>query len=159
MNGYFGSELQNQLGLDFKFKLLFTKNEYFYSRFNAIEMIEKEYIEPNEGFTQTIVVKTGNFKTLYISGQIGEGADLEAQTIATFQNLEKQLTNCNASFKDVVKMNTYIVNFNPEVDLQIFRKVRKEFLGNENYPASTLVGVESLGKKEWLIEIEAIAVI
>ena len=122
-------------------------------------MIEKEYIEPNEGFSQTVVVKTGNFKTLYISGQIGDGANLEAQTITTFQNLEKQLTNCNATFKDVVKMNTYIVNFNPEVDLPIFRKVRKEFLGNENYPASTLVGVQSLGRKEWLIEIEAIAVV
>lgn len=122
-------------------------------------MIEKEYLEPNEGFSQTVVVKTGNFKTLYISGQIGDGANLEVQTIATFQNLEKQLTNCNATFKDVVKMNTYIVNFNPETDLPVFRKVRKEFLGNENYPASTLVGVESLGRKEWLIEIEAIAVI
>ncbi|EAZ95636.1 hypothetical protein FBBAL38_08040 [Flavobacteria bacterium BAL38] len=122
-------------------------------------MIEKEYLEPNDGFSQTIVVKTGNFKTLYISGQIGDGANLEAQTIATFQNLEKQLANCNATFKDVVKMNTYIVNFNSEVDLPIFRKVRKEFLGNENYPASTLVGIQSLGRKEWLIEIEAIAVI
>lgn len=122
-------------------------------------MIEKEYLEPNEGFSQTVVVKTGNFKTIYISGQIGNGEDLEAQTIATFQNLEMQLTNSNATFKDVVKMNTYIVNFNPEVDLPIFRKVRKEFLGNENYPASTLVGVESLGRKEWLIEIEAIAVV
>ncbi len=122
-------------------------------------MIEKEYLEPNEGFSQTVVVKTGNFKTLYISGQIGDGADLEAQTITTFQNLEIQLTNCNATFKDVVKMNTYIVNFNPEVDLPIFRKVRKQFLGNENYPASTLVGVESLGRKEWLIEIEAIVVV
>lgn len=122
-------------------------------------MIEKEYLEPNEGFSQTVVVKTLNFKTLYISGQIGDGNDLETQTVATFQNLEKQLTNCNATFKDVVKMNTYIVNFNPEVDLPIFRKIRKEFLGNENYPASTLVGVESLGRKEWLIEIEAVAVV
>ena len=122
-------------------------------------MIEKEYLEPNEGFSQTVVVKTGNFKTIYISGQIGNGEDLEAQTIATFQNLEKQLTNCNATFKDVVKMNTYIINFNPEVDLPVFRKIRKEFLGDENYPASTLIGVESLGRKEWLIEIEAIAVV
>jgi enamine deaminase RidA (YjgF/YER057c/UK114 family) len=122
-------------------------------------MIEKEYIEPNEGFSQTVVVKTGNFKTFYISGQIGDGIDLQAQTIATFQNLERQLQNCNATFKDLVKMNTYIVNFNPEVDLPIFRKVRKTFLGNENYPASTLVGIQSLGRKEWLIEIEAIAVV
>ena len=122
-------------------------------------MIEKEYIEPNEGFSQTVVVKTGNFKTLYISGQIGDGTDLETQTISTFQNLEKQLANCNTTFKDVVKMNTYIVNFNPEMDLPIFRKVRKHFLGNENYPASTLVGIQSLGRKEWLIEIEAVAVV
>ena len=122
-------------------------------------MIEKEYIEPNEGFSQTVVVKTGNFKTFYISGQIGDGIDLQAQTIATFQNLERQLQNCNATFKDLVKMNTYIVNFNPEVDLPIFRKVRKTFLGNENYPASTLVGIQSIGRKEWLIEIEAIAVV
>ena len=122
-------------------------------------MIQKEYIDPNEGFSQTVIVKTGNYKTLYISGQIGTGTDLESQTIATFINLEKQLINCNATFKDVVKMNTYIVNFNYENDLPIFRKVRKDFLGTENYPASTLVGIQALGNKDWLIEIEAIAVI
>ncbi len=122
-------------------------------------MIQKEYIDPSEGFSQTVIVKTGNYKTLYISGQIGSGTDLESQTLTTFKNLETQLYQANATFKDVVKMNTYIVNFQPETDLPIFRKVRKEFLGTENYPASTLVGVESLGRNEWLIEIEAIAVI
>lgn len=122
-------------------------------------MIQKEYIDQNEGFSQTVIVKTGNYKTLYISGQIGTGTDLESQTISTFKNLEKQLHQANATFKDVVKMNTYIVNFQPETDLPIFRKVRKEFLGTENYPASTLVGIHALGNKEWLIEIEAIAVI
>ncbi|MFD2910023.1 hypothetical protein ACFSX9_14910 [Flavobacterium ardleyense] len=50
-------------------------------------MIQKEYIDPNEGFSQTVIVKTGNYKTLYISGQIGTGTDLESQTIATFKNL------------------------------------------------------------------------
>lgn len=122
-------------------------------------MIQKEYIDPNEGFSQTVIVKTGNYKTLYISGQIGTGTDLENQTISTFKNLEKQLHQANATFKDVVKMNTYIVNFQPETDLPIFRKVRKEFLGTENYPASTLVGIQALGNKDWQIEIEAIAVI
>lgn len=122
-------------------------------------MIQKEYIDPSEGFSQTVIVKTGNYKTVYISGQIGSGTDLESQTLATFKNLEKQLHQANATFKDVVKMNTYIVNFQPETDLPIFRKVRKEFLGTENYPASTLVGIQALGNKEWLIEVEAIAVI
>lgn len=120
---------------------------------------KKEYINPSEGFSQTVVVTTGNIKTLYISGQIGEGKNLEEQTFTTFKNLEKELKNGNATFKDVVKMNTYIVSFNPEIDLPILRKIRKIFLGIENYPASTLVGIQALGKKEWLIEIEAIAVL
>ena len=122
-------------------------------------MFKKEYLHPNEGFSQVVVIETEETKTLHISGQIGEGDDLEAQTIATFKNLETLLKECNSSFQDVVKMNTYIVNFNPEVDLPIFRKVRKDFLGSENYPASTLVGVSILGNRNWLIEIEATAVI
>ena len=122
-------------------------------------MFKKEYLHPNEGFSQVVVVETEETKTLLISGQIGEGNDLESQTIATFKNLENLLKECNSSFQDVVKMNTYIVNFNPEVDLPIFRKVRKTLLGDENYPASTLVGVSILGNRNWLIEIEATAVI
>lgn len=122
-------------------------------------MFKKEYIHSNEGFSQVVVVATENYKTLHISGQIGEGNDLEKQTFATFRNLEILLKECGATFQDVVKMSTYIVNFNPEIDLPIFRKVRKEFLGNENYPASTLVGVSVLGNRDWLIEIEATAVL
>ena len=122
-------------------------------------MIKTNYIEPSEGFSEAVITEANNIKTIYISGQIGTGANLEQQTIATFQNLQKQLIHCNATFKDVVKMTTYIVNFNPEVDLPIYRTIRKEFLGNENYPASTLVGVSILGKREWLIEIEAIAIV
>ena len=122
-------------------------------------MIKKEYLHPNEGFSQVVVVATGAYKTLHISGQVGEGKDLEQQTIATFRNLEVLLKECGATFKDVVKISTYIVNFNPEIDLPIFRKVRKEFLGKENYPASTLVGVSMLGNRDWLIEIEATAIV
>ncbi len=122
-------------------------------------MFKKQYLFPNEGFSQVVVIETEETKTLYISGQIGEGKDLESQTIATLQNLELLLKQCNASFSDVVKMNTYIVNFNPETDLPVFRKIRKNFLGNENYPASTLVGVTVLGNKNWLIEIDAEVVI
>ena len=122
-------------------------------------MFKKEYIDPNEGFSQVVITETDDTKTLHISGQIGDGNDLETQTIATFKNLESLLKKCGATFQDVVKMTTYIVDFNPEIDLPIFRKVRKEFLGTENYPASTLVGVSILGNRSWLIEIEATAVI
>lgn len=122
-------------------------------------MFTKEYFGQKEGFSQVVFIETTETITLYISGQIGDGANLESQTIATFKNLEQLLKESDASFQDVVKMNTYIVNFNPETDLPIFRKVRKEFLGNSNYPASTLVGVTVLGNRNWLIEIDATAVI
>ena len=122
-------------------------------------MFKKEYIHPNAGFSQVVVVATDNTKTLHISGQIGTGSTLELQTIDTFKNLEKLLYECGATFIDVVKMNTYIVNFNPEIDLPIYRKVRKDFLGESNYPASTLVGVTILGNRDWLIEIDAVAVV
>ena len=122
-------------------------------------MFKKEYIHPNAGFSQVVVVETENTKTLHISGQIGKGVNLELQTIDTFKNLENLLIECGATFKDVVKMNTFIVNFNPEIDLPIYRKVRKDFLGESNYPASTLVGVSILGNRDWLIEIDAVAVV
>ena len=55
-------------------------------------------------------------------------------------------------------MNTYIVDYGPQ-SLETFRGVRRELLGETEMPASTLVGVESLALPEWLIEIEAVAVI
>jgi enamine deaminase RidA (YjgF/YER057c/UK114 family) len=122
-------------------------------------MVKKEYLYPSEGFSQVVIVETSETITFHISGQIGEGENLELQTIATFKNLEKLLKVGNASFEDVVKMNTYIVNFKPEIDLPIFRKIRNQFLVSENYPASTLVGVSVLGNRDWLIEIEAVAII
>jgi enamine deaminase RidA (YjgF/YER057c/UK114 family) len=37
---------------------------------NDYTMIEKQYIEPNDGFSQTVVVQSATYKTIYISGQI-----------------------------------------------------------------------------------------
>lgn len=118
----------------------------------------KEFIDQNNGYSEAVVVRTNDTKTIYISGQIGEGVDFESQMRDALLNLQKRLTVSGASMKDVVKMNTYIVNYSPEI-LAIFRQVRKEVMGNEKMPASTLVGVESLALPEWLIEIEAVAII
>mgnify|MGYP006382370739 CR=1 FL=1 len=68
-------------------------------------MFKKEYLHPNEGFSQVVVIETEETKTLHISGQIGEGTDLESQTISTFKNLETLLKECNSSFQDVTKKN------------------------------------------------------
>lgn len=120
--------------------------------------VSKEFISLGAGYTNTLVVTNGKVKTIYISGQVGEGKDLEAQIRSSFMNLKQQLTDAGATFADVVKMTTYIVRYK-ESDLDIFRGVRKEILGEKNMPANTLVGVYSLFKDEYLVEMEAIAVV
>lgn len=121
-------------------------------------IFSKEFINQNNGYSEAVVVSTGDTKTIYISGQIGEGIDFESQMRSALKNLEKTLKTSGASLQDVVKMNTYIVNYSPEI-LTTFRQVRKEVMGNEKMPASTLVGVASLALPEWLIEIEAVAIV
>lgn len=122
------------------------------------QIVQKEYINPGNGYTQVVAVTSGKVKTIYVSGQIGEGADLEAQTRSVFVNLKKQLNAAGADFSDVVRMNTYIVNYHEGL-LEPFRAIRKTFLGDKNLPASTLLGVSSLARKELLIEVDATAIV
>ena len=118
----------------------------------------KQYVDQHNGYSEVVVVETCDSKTLYISGQIADGPDLESQMRTAITKLQDLLGKFDASPRDIVKMNTYIVDYDENL-LDVFRNVRKELLGDEEMPASTLVGVQSLAKKEWLIEIEAVAVI
>ena len=127
-----------------------------------IEVVEtdlsKTYIDPGPGYSQAVVVEANGIKTIHISGQVGTGPNFESQFRNALANLFKTLENSGASFKDVVKYNTYIVDYKPAY-LDTFRTVRKELLGDKDMPASTLVGVEALGLPEWGVEIEAVAIV
>jgi len=125
---------------------------------NKQDTLEKQYIDPASGYTQAVNVSANGVKTIYLSGQIGEGEDLETQMRGALSNIERLLNESGASFDDVVKMNHYIVDYQPE-DLEVFRNTRKEIMGDKNMPASTLVGVTSLFAEGYLIEIDAVAVI
>lgn len=126
---------------------------------------KKEFINPKPvGYSDALVVTGG--KTIYISGQVptntmgllvGKG-DLKAQTIQVFENIQRLLVQAGASFTDVVKVNTYIVNCQPK-DVAVVREVRKAYLSASQPPASTMVGVTSLVDPDFLIEIEVVAVI
>jgi enamine deaminase RidA (YjgF/YER057c/UK114 family) len=132
-------------------------------------VMKTQFINPRElcpTFGWTHVVTASGGKTVYISGQVsvnergevvGKG-DLKAQTKQTFENIKKALAAVGATFKDVVKTNLYVVGFTPD-QIGLLREVRAEYVSKENPPASTLVGVSSLVSPDWLIEIEAIAVI
>lgn len=130
---------------------------------------QKQYINPSgdkpPGYTHVVVSGSAG-KTLYIAGQValnekgevvGRG-DLGAQTQQVFENLKKALAAAGATFDDVVKMTTYIVNYQPE-HVAILRQIRQSYLNMNNPPANTLVGVQALYRPELLIEIEAIATI
>jgi enamine deaminase RidA (YjgF/YER057c/UK114 family) len=112
-----------------------------------------------------VVASTGG-KTIHISGQtafdasgqvVGKG-DLKRQTEQTFENLRLALAAAGATWNDVVVTRLYIVNFKPD-QLPIIREVRSRFVSPEHPPASTLVGVTALAHPDWLIEIEATAVV
>ena len=121
-------------------------------------------LAPTNGWTH-IVTSTGG-KTIHVSGQVsvdergqivGEG-DLKAQAEQTFANLEIASKAAGASFRDVVKMNLYVVGLKPEL-VPLVREVRARYVDRDNPPASTLVGVSALVGADWLIEIEVVAVV
>ena len=118
----------------------------------------KSFQDMHDGYSEAVVVQSGQLKTIYVSGQVGEGEDLETQMRSALAKLRELLGREGATTSDVVKMNTYIVDYGPET-LETFRRVRREVLGDADMPASTLVGVEALALPEWLIEIEAVAVL
>lgn len=114
----------------------------------------------------THVVATTGGRTIHISGQTGVNAagevvgkgDLKQQTEQTFENLRLALAAAGATWHDVVATRLYVVNLKPEY-VPIIREVRSRYVSAENPPASTLVGVSALVGTDWLIEIEATAVV
>ena len=121
-------------------------------------VLTKTYIDPGPGYSQAVVVEANGLKTIHISGQVGTGATFESQFQEALQGLFATLEHSGATFDDVVKYNTYIVDYQPAY-LDTFRTIRKKLLGDEDMPASTLLGVQALGLPEWKVEIEAIAVV
>jgi len=115
--------------------------------------------DPRPRFAQ--VSKVGDH--IYVAGQcsvdeggniVGEG-DIEAQTAQVFENVRKCLAACGATFDDVVKLNVYSIDL--DAHLSTIGKYRAK-LFSEAVP-STTVQVSRLVRAEWLLEIEAIAVL
>lgn len=129
-----------------------------------IEYVNPPDLCPTYGWTHVASVTGG--KTIYISGQVavnergeivGKG-DLKAQTEQTFGNIERALAAVGATFRDVVKTNLYVVGLRAE-HVPIIREVRSRYVSADHPPVSTLVGVSALVGPDWLIEIEAVAVV
>jgi len=132
--------------------------------------MERKYLNPPtllqpRGFTHVVTVDGGG-KMVFISGQVavdkdgklvGPG-DLETQIRQAASNLKLALEAAGATAADIVKTNTYIVNYK-QADYSALREARAELFPSGEPPASTLVGVTSLAVDGLMVEMEAIAVV
>ncbi len=123
----------------------------------------EEVAKAGNGFNQGMLVEG---KRLYfISGQgpvdadgnlVGKG-DLAAQSHQVFTNLRAQLAAVGADFSNVVKF-TFFIKQEAMQDFGLFREIRLQYL-EPDYPAATAVGIGTLVNRDWLVEIEAIAIL
>jgi enamine deaminase RidA (YjgF/YER057c/UK114 family) len=116
--------------------------------------------DPRPRFAQ--VVRIGN--QVYVAGQtavdergnvVGKG-DIDAQARQVFRNLQKCLEAAGANFDQVVKLNIYSTDL--DAHLPALTKTRREFFPREPV-ASTTIQVPRLVHPDWLLEIEAVAVL
>ena len=100
---------------------------------------------------------------LFLSGQVAytsDGAaahrgDFKAQARGAYEAIEALVKSQGGTMANVIKITTYVTNMQYRVDLA---PIREEFFGKKG-PASTLVEIPSLAHPDWMIEIEAIAVV
>ena len=111
--------------------------------------------------------ETQGGKTVYIAGQVAvdkEGrvigaGDLVAQFRQVCENLKAVVVSRAGQMNDIVKMNIYVLSKNDyKARVREIGAAYRDYFGR-HYPAMTLVEVRSLFEDDYLIEIEAIAVV
>ena len=121
--------------------------------------LEREFIDPAGVFTQVVTVADRGVKTIYVSGQVGQGADLAAHVESAFQGVVRRLESAGASTSDVVKIRIFVKDFDP-ADYSIISQARlRTFSDEDAWPTSTMVGIQELFTAQLRVEIEAVAVI
>jgi enamine deaminase RidA (YjgF/YER057c/UK114 family) len=117
------------------------------------------------GYSHVAEVTRG--KIIYISGQVARDEsgelvgeeDFPSQVEQVFRNVKIAVEAAGGTFANIVKLNYYCVDTVSQSLLPVVREIRDRFVNTENPPASTFVVVRRLARPEWLIELEAIAVV
>jgi reactive intermediate/imine deaminase len=129
---------------------------------SAVHFVKSENLPPSPGYSQAVEIRRG--RVIYVAGQVavdrsgkvvGEG-DMRAQAQQTFENLQAALEASGTKFDNVVKLNYYLSDIS---QLAVVREVRDKFINTANPPASTAVEVKRLFREQFLIEVEAVAVV
>ena len=127
-----------------------------------ITYINPEGLIKTPAFSQAVMTE-GSGRTIYVGGQnaidvkgnlIGKG-NMSLQVEQVMRNLQTALAAAGATFRDVIKMNIYILQGqNANEAFKASQPFMKEC---PQPPAITGIFVASLANPEYLIEIEAVA--
>lgn len=128
-------------------------------------LYDPDKLPPSTGFSQVAEITSG--KLLYIAGQVPRNAagdlvgkgDFRAQLEQVFVNLGIAAASAGASFADIVKLNYYCVAGIEPAQQRAVVEVRDRYVNTQSPPVSTFVFVSRLVHPDWLIEIEAVAVL
>ncbi|MET9730911.1 RidA family protein [Streptomyces sp. NPDC006458] len=118
-------------------------------------------VAPAAAYTH-VVTGTGRF--VAVSGQLplDENGTLvgpddpEAQARQVFENIRRCLAAAGATFEDVVKLTFFVTDM---AYLPAIRAARAAHIADDRLPAASAVQVAALVGPEYLMEIEAYAVV
>jgi enamine deaminase RidA (YjgF/YER057c/UK114 family) len=125
----------------------------------AHEIMKLKSVHPTVGYSH--VAKAGN--TLYIAGQVAQdidgnlvgSGDFESQVRQVYANLKNIMEESGGRLNNIVKMTTFLTHYDY---IETYRSVRNEHF-QEPCPPNTLLIIESLALPDYLIEVEAVAVL
>lgn len=127
------------------------------------KQIQSEKIrQPSGHFSQAISIEA-NGKLVFISGMTARRADgtiagvgdIEAQTRQVCENLKAAVEAAGGTMDDICRVDVYVRNME---HFDQIHKVRREYF-KAPAPASTMVEVSKFTSPDYLIEINAIALI
>ncbi|GAA4368828.1 RidA family protein [Paeniglutamicibacter cryotolerans] len=101
---------------------------------------------------------------VYLRGQIGQDldtresvgiGDVEAQAEKAMANIKMLLEEAGGTLEDIVKVTVYLID--PRYREAVYRTMGRWLKGV--FPVSTGIVVTALARPEWLVEIDATAVL
>jgi reactive intermediate/imine deaminase len=90
------------------------------------------------------------------NGELVGAGDPAAQARQVFENLRRCLAAAGADFADVVKLTYFVTDM---AHMPAIRTARAAHIPDDRLPASSAVQVAALVRPEFLMEIEALAVV
>lgn len=121
--------------------------------------------KPTAGYSQVAEVNEG--RIVYIAGQVALDQsgnlvgkdDFRAQVQQVFENLKAAVEAAGGDFTSVIKLNYFCAESVDPQQVALVREIRDKYVNTANPPVSTFVVVKRLVRPEWLIEVEAVAVV